>query len=83
MNTEVNQSPAPAVTGDRLGSSALLGWISEDVNETKHPKCYNCDGDGFVEYPEFEINACERCGGSGILPNAMMSHGADGSRTKL
>lgn len=25
MNTEVNQPPAPAVTGNRLGSSAWLG----------------------------------------------------------
>lgn len=27
MTTEVNQSPAPAVTGNRLGSSALLGSV--------------------------------------------------------
>lgn len=45
------------------------------------PKCYDCDGAGFVEYPEFEINACERCGGSGVLPNVAISQPEDGKHT--
>jgi len=44
-------------------------------------KCYNCDGEGFVEDPEFEINACERCGGSGVLPNVAISQPEDGKHT--
>lgn len=51
------------------GLRAMAWKLSDMRTNATRPDCPSCDGEGFVEYPEFEVNACESCGGSGELPN--------------